>query len=45
MQWSYILHYAFYGSYYDYLFVFILMKKFLFSINVCVFITVILFYC
>ena len=30
---------------YDLLYVFILMKKFLFSVNVCVFVTVMLFYC
>ena len=30
---------------YDLLNVFILMKKFLFSVNVCVFVTVMLFYC
>ena len=36
MQWLYILLYAFYSNYYDYLCLLILMKKFLFSVNVCV---------
>ena len=43
MWWLHILLYAFYGNYYGYLYVFILMKKFLSNVNVCVFIPKILF--
>ena len=43
MWWLYILLCAFCGNYYNYLYLFILMKKFLFSVNVYAFIMMMLF--
>ena len=43
MWWLYILLCAFYGNYYVYLSVIILIKKFLFGVNVYVFNTTVLF--
>ena len=43
MWWLYILLCAFYGNYYVYLSAIILIKKFLFGVNVYVFNTTVLF--